>query len=440
VEKLLGYKPEEIQDKYFYDLFILEEREQLKEKALAVFVDKVPFREFINPNLHKDGSLVILSTSGVPILDKTGNLLGYRGADIDITERKNAEEALRQERQRLFNLLNELQAFIFLRRPDYSLVYANKYFRQHFGEPMGRPCHQILTGCREICARCPAAKILETGIPQEWEWTTKEGRTYQVYGYLFADVDGSPLILEMGIDITARKQAEMELQVREEVLRRSRESYRHLAKQLMTVQERERQRLGRELHDDLSQRLAVLAMETEGLEQQLSGSQEIDFTRLKEIKTNLVKLSMDVHAISRQLHPSILDELGLADAIASECESFRQRNGVMVNYQSGSLPPQVPKEIAINIYRIAQEALRNIARHARATAVDLALLGQDNTLRLTIKDNGQGFDPDGKKMAGLGLASMKERAFLIGAEFAINTRPGDGTLIEVTVPLGRRRA
>jgi signal transduction histidine kinase len=109
----------------------------------------------------------------------------------------------------------------------------------------------------------------------------------------------------------------------------------------------------------------------------------------------------------------------------------------MVNYQSINLPPQVPKGIAINIYRIAQEALRNIARHAKATTVDLALLGQGDTILLTIKDNGQGFDPEGEKMAGLGLASMRERALLIGADFAIHTQPKGGTVIEVTAPLTR---
>ena len=440
VERLLGYTPEEILGKHYYDLFIPEDREKLKEMAFAAFSHKQPFNEFINRNLHKDGSLVILSTSGVPILDKAGNLLGYRGADIDITEHLNAEEALRQERLRLFNLLNELQAFIFLQRPDYSLVYVNKYFREHFGEPAGLACHQILRGRREVCEMCPVAKIFETGAPQEWEWTTKEGTTYQVYGYSFADVDGTPLVLGMGIDITARKQAEMELQTRGEILRKSQESYRHLAKHLMTVQEKERQRLARELHDDLSQRLAVLAMEAEELEKQLFQSSRVDSARLKEVKTNLVKLSMDVHALSRRLHPSILDELGLADAVASECASFRHKNSIMLNYQAMNLPPQIPKETALNIYRIAQEALRNIARHARATTVDLALLGLNDSILLTIKDNGQGFDSEGEKVAGLGLASMKERALLIGGQFAIHTQPGGGTIIEVTAPVTRRSA
>ena len=110
----------------------------------------------------------------------------------------------------------------------------------------------------------------------------------------------------------------------------------------------------------------------------------------------------------------------------------------MVNYQSNDIPREVPKEIALNIYRIAQEALRNISRHARATSVDIALLGRDDTLHLTIKDNGQGFDTQGKKMAGLGLASMKERASLIGGDFSLQSWPGNGTVIQVTAPLIRR--
>lgn len=232
-------------------------------------------------------------------------------------------------------------------------------------------------------------------------------------------------------DVTERKRAE-------EALRQSQAGYRHLASQLMTVQEAERQRLARELHDDLTQRLAVLAMETQGLELQMAIiPPAAGAAKLKEIRENLVKLSMDIHAISRQLHPSILDDLGLADAIASECASFRQHYGIMVNYQSTDLPCAVPKEIAINVYRIAQEALRNVSRHARANSVDIALLGREDALHLTIKDNGQGFDTQGKKLAGLGLASMKERASLIGGDFSVQSWPGHGTVIQVTAPLWR---
>jgi PAS domain S-box-containing protein len=430
----LGYTREELLQKSLFDIEVGIGKEDL----LTLWEQGGELVTINGMYRCRDGSTF-------PVEIRAGEI-SYQGRNLrlaavrDVTERQEAERALHTERQRLFNLLNELQASIYLKRPDYSVVYANKFFLERFGEPGARLCYEIIFGRRQPCDRCPSSIIFATGQPQEWEATSPNGHTYQVYGYPFADVDGSPLVLEMGIDITARKRAEMELAAREEVLRRSQESYRRLATQLMTFQETERQRLARELHDDLTQRLAVLAMEAETLEMQMSRSPGAAPAKLKEIKNNLVKLSMDVHAISRRLHPSILDDLGLADAIASECASFRQRQGVVVNYHAAGIPASVPRETAINLYRIAQEALRNISSHAQATTVDVTLIGENDSLNLSIKDNGQGFDTQGKKLAGLGLASMQERAFLIGAEFAIRSQPGNGTRIDVTAPLTRRTA
>jgi PAS domain S-box-containing protein len=440
VEKLLGYKPEEILDKHFYDLFIPEERENFKEMASATFASKQPFREFINWNLHKDGSIVCLSTSAVPIFDKTGNFFGYRGADIDITERKKAEKALVAERQRLFNLLDGLQAYIYLRRPDYSLVYVNKYFRERFGDPGSLPCFTILHNRHKPCGGCPSKMVFETGVPQEWEWTSVSGRTYRIYDYPFADVNGTPLVLEMGVDITQHKQDEAGLRTSEAALRQSQERYRMLAGHLLTVQEAERKRLARELHDDLSQRLAALAMEAETLERQTL-LRVANHARLKEIKDKLVELSIDVHAMSRRLHPSILDDLGLADAVASECAMFRKRDGIVVNYRVENISSEVPPNVAVCLYRIVQEALRNISRHAGATAVAITLVGENQAIRLSIRDNGKGFDPSQKtSKVGLGLDSMKERAYLIGGDFSAKSQPGQGTVIEVLAPLSRGAA
>jgi signal transduction histidine kinase len=178
-------------------------------------------------------------------------------------------------------------------------------------------------------------------------------------------------------------------------------------------------------------------MEAGALELQLPSA---GATKLPEIREKLVKLSMDVHALSRRLHPSILDDLGLADAIASECASLRQQHGIAVNYRAWDIPPDVPREIAINLYRIVQEALRNIAKHAHATAVEVTLLGLADSIRLTIKDDGRGLDPGGLKMKGLGLASMKERTSLIRGTFSLLSKPAGGTIIEVTAPLSGRTA
>jgi PAS domain S-box-containing protein len=359
----------------------------------------------------------------------------------DITERQQAEEALQTERQRLFSLLDGLQAYIYLRRPDYSLVYVNQYFRERFGDPADRPCFKILHNRQKPCIGCPSEKVFETGTPEEWEWTSSSGRIYRIYDYAFADVDGSPLVLEMGMDITQHKQTEEGLRHSEEALRRSHERYRTLAGHLLTAQEAERKRLARELHDDLSQRLAALAMEAEIFERHLPSPRGADHFRLREMKEKLVELSIDVHAMSRRLHPSILDDLGLVDAVASECAMFQKRDGIVVNYQSENIGSEVPPDIAVCLYRIIQEALRNISRHAGATEVAINLVSQDQAIRLSIRDNGRGFNPGQKtSKAGLGLDSMKERAYLIGGDFSVKSQPGQGTVIEVLAPLSRREA
>ena len=212
-----------------------------------------------------------------------------------------------------------------------------------------------------------------------------------------------------------------------------------LAGHLLTAQEAERKRLARELHDDLSQRLAALAMEAETLERQTSLLSGADHVRLKEMKNKLVELSIDVHAMSRRLHPSILDDLGLADAVASECAVFRKRDGIVVNYRVENISREVPPNVAVCLYRIVQEVLRNISRHARATEVAIALVGEDQDIRLSISDNGKGFDPGQKtSQVGLGLDSMKERAYLIRGDFSAQSQPGQGTVIEVLAPLSRR--
>jgi len=233
-------------------------------------------------------------------------------------------------------------------------------------------------------------------------------------------------------NVTARERAE-------EALRLSQESYRDLASQLLIAQEDERERLARELHDDLTQQLAVLAMEIEMLAQQVQSPQEALSARLMDLKKKLVELSSDAHAISRRLYPSILIDLGLADAIESQCAAFRQREGIVVNYVSKGIPREVPLDVALSIYRIFQEGLRNISKHAKATEVDVSFVCQCGAILLSIHDNGMGFDPArAKKKRGLGLASMKERVNLIRGDFSVQSQPGQGTLIEVLVPLSRR--
>lgn len=194
------------------------------------------------------------------------------------------------------------------------------------------------------------------------------------------------------------------------------------------------------MHDDWTQRLAFLGIETAKLESHLD-TKALALPLLHAIREQLVSLSEDVHDLSRQLHPSILDDLGLAEALRSECAGFSRRAEIAVDYRPGKVPTNLPAGVALCVYRVAQEALRNIAKHAAVREASLSLVADETELTMRIQDQGIGFDPEnGHAQAGLGLSSMKERVRLIQGEFSIASATGQGTTVEVRVPLPAGRA
>ena len=373
----------------------------------------------------------------------------YRGkilrlaAARDVSARKQAEEALQESEEYYRSLFNNMlngyaycQMYFEQGRPvDFIFLNVNKAFGDLTGlmEVIGKKVSEAIPGMREsdpefleMCGR-----VALTGIPERAECYVESLKMW------FAISVSSPLkeyFVAIFDVITERKRAEEALRASETALRQSQERYRLLAGQLLTAQEAERKRLARELHDDLSQRLAGLAMEAEmlGLQMPPQGAVAVE---LKDMKDKLVKLSMDVHSLSRQLHPSILDDLGLADAIASECARYRRQNSMAVDFRTENITKEIPPDVAVCLYRIVQEGLRNISKHARATEVTISLVAENDSILLTIMDNGRGFDPGQKSQAGLGLDSMAERVHLIGGDFWVKSEPGQGTAIEVLAPL-----
>jgi signal transduction histidine kinase len=229
--------------------------------------------------------------------------------------------------------------------------------------------------------------------------------------------------------------AEQALRSRARSLRHSRERLRNLAAKLLHAQEEERRRIAREMHDDWAQRLAVLSIELAKVESYI-GAPEQALPLLREAQEQLASLSADMHALSRQLHPSILDHLGLVEALRSECAGFSRRERIAVFFSSEAVPDNLPEEIALCVYRVAQEALRNLAKHAAVTEARVTLSGTRGELLLAVEDRGLGFDPAQTRLQpGLGLSSMEERVRLIRAELSITSAPGHGTRVEVRVPL-----
>ena len=240
-------------------------------------------------------------------------------------------------------------------------------------------------------------------------------------------------------DITERKLAEETLKENETTLRNSKKDLQRLAGKLISAQEEELRRLSRELHDDLTQRLAVLAIEAGKLEMDLNKTPEKNAETVHavvQMKDQLIKVSEEVHTISRQLHPTILDDLGLVRAIESECAAVMMRHPVGIAFRKENVPDEISDDIALCLYRVIQEGLRNIATHSQAKNCEILLRGGDHSLCLTVSDDGIGFDPlEVRKQQGLGLASMRERVQLIQGDFTIRSQPGKGTVITVCVPL-----
>jgi signal transduction histidine kinase len=212
------------------------------------------------------------------------------------------------------------------------------------------------------------------------------------------------------------------------------EEARGFAQRLLTAHEDERRILARELHDDLSQRLARIAIDTARVQRTLADTPDEELAR--SIREGLAELSEDVHTLSYQLHPRVLDDLGLEQALAVECNRFSRREKTMADLTVFEAPADLPDAVEICLFRVAQEALSNVARHALARNVSITVAALDNVVRLQVSDDGVGFDPAGRSISrGLGHTSMRERARLVGGHLDIRGIPGRGTTVTLSVAL-----
>lgn len=204
---------------------------------------------------------------------------------------------------------------------------------------------------------------------------------------------------------------------------------------LVSTLEEQNKSLARELHDVVSQRLAALAMEIDLIERNPPASAEELRSRLRRLSARVAGLAKTMHEISRQLHPAILDDLGLVEALRGECLLFSDLYQNPVSFRADNLPEALPDSVSLCLYRIAQESLRNIGKHARHAAASVMLTATDAGIKLSIEDAGPGGLTPGK---GLGLTGMKERARLVNGKLRVHSPSGKGTLVEIEIPLPKR--
>jgi PAS domain S-box-containing protein len=309
VESILGYRPDEMLGKYFYDFFSQEEMETSAHTSLEAMAAGKPISGFDNCYIHKEGRVVVLEAKGVPFFDKAGNLLGYRGINRDVTARKRAEERIHS-----------------------------------------------------------------------------------------------------------------------------------LSRQLMKVQEAERQRLSRELHDLVGQDLSALKM---GLDT-LFDDQPEAFPAIRQRVTKLSKIAhgtiMAVRDLAYALRPIGLDQLGLAQTALRYCEDFSAKTGVKVDFFAAGIEDlRLDSDIEIALYRLIQEGLNNVKKHADATDATIRLVASFPNIILRIEDNGKGFDAENRLASAInekrmGLRSMEERVAILGGKMRIESRPMQGTKILIEIP------
>ncbi len=256
--------------------------------------------------------------------------------------------------------------------------------------------------------------------------------------------DGSRVLLLIMEDITLRREAERliagqkaaletEVEVAASTLSRTKEELRGLTGHLFTLQEEERERVARELHDDVSQRLSLIEILLSALE---PAKLPAKGDKLASAQRELQKLNADVRQMSHRLHPAVLHDLGLTEALRTLVEEFEQREGMPATFTAQSLPESWSQTAGTTLYRITQEALRNVVKHAGRTHVKVSLQGTSKELELKVRDFGIGFDQDYESARrGLGLISMQERARIAGGTFAVRSALGEGTTLTVRLPL-----
>ena len=289
-------------------------------------------------------------------------------------------------------------------------------------------------------AKAAVESAMMTGeIDVEWRviWPDKSIRWLHVRGKCISQLNGRSLrMVGVNVDITERKRAEEALLVSEVALRESYERVEDLAGRLIVAQEVERKHIAREIHDDLNQQVAALAIGLRKLNIQLIDTDSPTRNLITKLEDRTTQLSDRMRQISHELHSSILEHVGLPEALKSYSSEFTEQQGIAVALDIQDNARNLPADVSLCLYRVVQESLRNIAKHSGAKSAQVTLARTDAAIELCVADKGVGFDPNlADSRRGLGLISLEERVKLMHGRFEVKSHPGSGTELRVCIPL-----
>lgn len=396
-------------------------------------------RRYSSLRLRPDGSVVWLEKRSRAFFDEQGKLQRMIGMVADITERKRTEEALLELNRTLeaqTGLLQSREELLttFVKSVPAGVAMLDRDMR--YLQVSDRWCADYSVDSSQVLGR--SHYELFPDMPQRWKemhcralngetlrededrWDREDGTTWvrweiRPWKTPSGIVGG---ILIFAEDITQGKQIE--------------EAISTMSRKLIEAQEEERTRIGRELHDDINQRLAMLAIELDQLQDNPSQFRG----RVQELRKQTIEISNDVQALSHELHSSKLEYLGALGAMRSWCKEFGERQGIQIDFKSTEVPTSVPPEIGFCLFRVLQEALHNAAKYSGVKRMEVQLREDSGEIHLLVSDLGRGFDSETAMQGrGLGLTSMQERVRLVNGIIEIQSKPMGGTTVDVRVPL-----
>lgn len=385
-----------------------------------------------------DGSVHWIAGRWQVLLDQLGEPSRVLGVNIDVTDRKRAELELLQMNRALKEQATVLQSReellkIFVKNVPAGVAMLDRDMR--YLQVSDRWCLDYSLDSSQVIGR--SHYEIFPDVPERWKEMHRralQGETLRANEDAWERDDGATTwvrweirpwrtptgsvggILIFAEDITHRKRME--------------EALSEMSRKLIESQEQERARIGRELHDDINQRLAMLAVELEQLEE---NPLEIR-SRLRELRKQTIEISNDVQALSHELHSSKLEYLGVVAGIRSWCREFAERQKIQIDFRD-DVSNVLPFDIGLALFRVLQEALHNAIKHSGVKRLEVQMLERSEEVHLIVSDSGKGFDLEAaKRLGGLGLTSMRERVRLVNGEMEIQSKPMGGTTIYVRIP------
>jgi PAS domain S-box-containing protein len=369
------------------------------------------------------------------------------GLVVQRARRSGAEQVARESAERVRLIADRAPVMIWTARPDTTLDYVNSTCAEFTGLPIERLRDEGWLGAvhpedRDYCEGIYGAAF-EARTPVHMEYRVR--RADGAYRWLLASgvptygPDGSFAgYIGCDVDITERRDAEERSRESLAALASSHREIRHLAGRLIQAQDAERARIARDLHDDVSQQLAGLSIAVSSFKRRMDELDGADVLQadVHALQQRATTLAQSVRHLSHDLHPTVLRHAGLVAALTAYCAELERTHGTVMTCRADGDFRSVPPEVALCLYRIAQEALRNVVAHAGARGADVRLIRIRDGAELTIEDDGKGFDVamSFERGTGLGLVSITERVRLAGGTVAVVAEPNQGTRVFVRVP------